>query len=83
MMRWLDDITSMADSYSKEWYQNGYFLGGAVILFLAYRSIRKWLTQKVWFRTKIWIASLIAGIVSLFVITNIVVIIQTIFYHNR
>ena len=58
-------------------------LGGAVLVFITYRSIRKWLAQKVWFSTKIWIASLIAGIVSLFVITNIIVIIQTIFYHNR
>ena len=58
-------------------------LGGAVIVFIAYRSIRKWLAQKVWFSTKIWIASLIAGIVSLFVITNIIGIIQFIFYHNR
>ena len=58
-------------------------LGGAVLLFITYRSIRKWLTKKVWFTTKIWVASLIAGIVSLFVITNIIVIVQSIFYHNR
>ena len=53
-------------------------LGGAVILFFTYRSNRKFLAQKVWFSNNIWVASLIVGIVSLFVITNIIVFIQMI-----
>jgi hypothetical protein len=58
-------------------------LGGAVLLFFTYRSMRNWLNQKAWLGTKKWIASLIAGIISLLVITNIILIIQTIFYSNR
>ena len=58
-------------------------LGGALIVFIMYRAIRKWLSQKDWLASRIWIASLIAGIVSLLVVTNIVVFVQTVFYHNK
>ena len=58
-------------------------LGGALIVFIIYRAIRKFLTKKNGFASRIWIASLIAGIVSLFVVTNIIVFVQAVFYHNK
>jgi len=58
-------------------------LVGALIVFIIYRAIRKWLIKKNWFASRIWIASLIAGIVSLLVVTNIIILVQTVFYHNK
>ncbi len=57
-------------------------LGGALVVFIIYRAVGKWLAQKNFLANRTWIASLIAGIVSLFVVTNIIVFIQTVFYHN-
>jgi hypothetical protein len=65
-----DDITPLAYIIS-----NISELLGLIPLFLIYIALRKRIIRVNWFLNKKWIASLISGVISLFVMTNLIYLI--------
>jgi hypothetical protein len=56
---------------------------GLPVLFIAHLALRKKLGSLKWFSEKKWLASLIAGSITFFLIVNFVVFAQLQFFHNK
>ena len=59
------------------------FIGGPLSLFMVYVALRKKMAKIKWFINEKWIASLIAGIISLYVTSVLVVLIQMLLYQTK
>jgi hypothetical protein len=69
----IDDITWL--SY---FFGNIMELIGLIPLFMVYSGLRNRMITREWFLNKKWIASLIAGLVSLFLVSTVIVFVKTV-----